>query len=399
MINMKIGVIGEFDRKGGGSYHQSKKIYKILSKFKDFNFKLLTVNPQKKITKINEEKTLFYETNFIDQLFFLFYSSKLIKSLLKKFNIKSRFEKFLKKNQIDLIFFLGCSRLSLFCNSIDYVTYIYEFHHLSRPDLPEYKGWSDFDFREELLDTNIKKSLSLIVDTQKKGKDLIKYYNCFEDKINVIPLVTSITELENKAEAQISNKVLEYIKKNKEYFFYPAQYWSHKNHYYILRALKLLKKDYNRSIQFVFTGHKKNNFNFLVNKMNEFGLIDQITFFEYLNDTDVKSLYMNCKGIVMPSLVGYSSLPLYEAFFFEKPIFYTKDLLDISLQKYVNQIDIDDPKNLVKELINFDKNIKNINSKVNLAKFFFDENLAQDQISSKYIEFFNKIKNQTSIYK
>ncbi|WP_023649009.1 glycosyltransferase [Candidatus Pelagibacter ubique] len=396
---MKIGVIGEFDRKGGGSYHQSKKIYKILSKFKDFNFKLLTVNPQKKITKINEEKTLFYETNFIDQLFFLFYSSKLIKSLLKKFNIKSRFEKFLKKNQIDLIFFLGCSRLSLFCNSIDYVTYIYEFHHLSRPDLPEYKGWSDFDFREELLDTNIKKSLSLIVDTQKKGKDLIKYYNCFEDKINVIPLVTSITELENKAEAQISNKVLEYIKKNKEYFFYPAQYWSHKNHYYILRALKLLKKDYNRSIQFVFTGHKKNNFNFLVNKMNEFGLIDQITFFEYLNDTDVKSLYMNCKGIVMPSLVGYSSLPLYEAFFFEKPIFYTKDLLDISLQKYVNQIDIDDPKNLVKELINFDKNIKNINSKVNLAKFFFDENLAQDQISSKYIEFFNKIKNQTSIYK
>ena len=131
----------------------------------------MTVNSQKKIAKINEDN-FFYEINFIDQLFFLFYSSKLIKSLLKKFNIKSRFEKFLKKNQIDLIFFLGCSRLSLFCNNIDYVTYIYEFHHLSRPDLPEYKGWTDFDFREELLTTNIKKSLSLIVDTQKKGKDL-----------------------------------------------------------------------------------------------------------------------------------------------------------------------------------------------------------------------------------
>ena len=36
---MTIGVIGEFDRKGGGSYHQSKKIFKILSKFKDFKFK------------------------------------------------------------------------------------------------------------------------------------------------------------------------------------------------------------------------------------------------------------------------------------------------------------------------------------------------------------------------
>ena len=396
---MTIGIIGEFDRKGGGSYHQSKKIFKILSKFKDFKFKLLTINSKKQVLKITDDKKIFYEINFIDQLFFLFYSSKLIKSLLKKFNIKSRFERFLTKNQIDLIFFLGCSRLSLFCNNIDYVTYIYEFHHLSRPDLPEYKGWSDFDFREELLDTNIKKSLSLIVDTQKKGRDLIKYYNCFEEKINVIPLTTSITELGNKTEAQNSNEIVDYIKKNKEYFFYPAQYWSHKNHYYILQALQMLKKNHNLSVQFVFTGHKKNNFNFLVNKMNEFDLGNQITFFEYLNDEDIKNLYAKCKGVVMPSLVGYSSLPLYEAFYFEKPIFYTKDLLDVSLQKYVNQIDIENPENLVNELINFEKNINDINIKVGLAKSFFNDNLSQDKISSKYFEFFNKIKNQTSIYK
>ena len=237
------------------------------------------------------------------------------------------------------------------------------------------------------------------MDTQKKGKDLIKYYNCFEDKINVIPLTTSITELENKRETQNSKEIIDYIKKNKEFFFYPAQYWSHKNHYYILRALQQLKKKHNRSIQFVFTGHKKNNFNFLVNKMNEFDLDNQITFFEYLSDEDIKNLYTNCKGLVMPSLVGYSSLPLYEAFYFEKPIFYTKDLLDVSLQKYVNQINIGDPENLVNELINFEKNIKDINIKVNLAKNFFNNNLSQDQISFKYSEFFNKIRNQTNIYK
>ena len=56
--------------------------------------------------------------------------------------------------------------------------------------------------------------------------------------------------------------------------------------------------------------------------MNKFNLTNQITFFEYLNDEDIKSLYTNCKGVVMPSLVGYSSLPLYEAFYFKKPIFY-----------------------------------------------------------------------------
>ena len=234
---------------------------------------------------------------------------------------------------------------------------------------------------------------------KKKGKDLIKYYNCFEDKINVIPLTTNITELEKKNQTHISNEILDYIKKNKEYYFYPAQYWSHKNHYYILCALQLLKKKYNQSIQFVFTGHKKNNYNFLVNKMNEFGLDNQITFFEYLNDEDIKSLYKNCKGVVMPSLVGYSSLPLYEAFYFKKPIFYTKDLLDVSLKKYVNEINIEDPENLVNEFMNFEKNAKDIDLKVNLAKSFFNNNLSKDQISSKYLEFFNKIKNLTNIYK
>jgi len=48
---MKIGVVGEFDTKGGGSYHQSKKIFKILSEFEGFKFKLLTINYQKKYQK------------------------------------------------------------------------------------------------------------------------------------------------------------------------------------------------------------------------------------------------------------------------------------------------------------------------------------------------------------
>ena len=67
---MKIGVVGEFDTKGGGSYHQSKKIFKILSKFKGFKFKLLRINSQKKISKEFDDKKIYYEINFIDQFFF-----------------------------------------------------------------------------------------------------------------------------------------------------------------------------------------------------------------------------------------------------------------------------------------------------------------------------------------
>ena len=128
-------------------------------------------------------------------------------------------------------------------------------------------------------------------------------------------------------------------------------------------------------------------------------MTNQITFFEYLSDEDIKVLYKNCKALIMPSLVGYSSLPLYESFYFEKPVFYSKDLLDTSLQKFVNEIDLKDPNNLSDEINNFDKNIDRINEKVKTAKKYFAENLSDEKITSKYLSFFDKISYQTKLYK
>jgi hypothetical protein len=100
----------------------------------------------------------------------------------------------------------------------------------------------------------------------------------------------------------------------------------------------------------------------------------------------------------MPSLIGYSSLPLYESFFFEKPVFYTKDLLDTSLKKFVTEIDLSDPESLALEIYNFDKNIENINEKVKNGKKYFIENLSDDKIKFEYLSLFNKINYQRKIY-
>ena len=95
---MRIAVVGTHSREGGGSYHQSSKTYKILSGIKEFKFKFLTINSKNNHEDINEN-FINYNTNFIDQLFFLFYSSNIFKSLLKKFKIQNKFEKFIKKKR------------------------------------------------------------------------------------------------------------------------------------------------------------------------------------------------------------------------------------------------------------------------------------------------------------
>ena len=395
---MKIAIVGEQNNKGGGSYHQSLKSYKLLSDIKEFEFKLINITSKNKSNK-KIAQSINYNVNFIDKLFFLFNSSKTLKSLLKKFNIHNKFEKFIQKEKVDLILFLGCSRLAEFCDRINYITYIYEFHHIFRPDLPEYKEWTDFDFREGLLNTNIKKSISLIVDTEKKKNDIVKYYNCHKEKIKVIPLSSNIS-ISNEQNTKLDLEKIKYwVGENNEFFFYPAQYWSHKNHYYILEAIKALNKKYNKKTKFVFTGHKKNNFGYIKKKIDELNLVDQVACLEYLNDEEIRILYKNCKALVMPSLIGYSSLPLYEAFYYKKPIFYTLGLLDESLREFVTEIDIENPENLADEINNLEDNKEKINKKIINAHEYFIKNLSDGKIKNYYTNFFIKIKKQMKLYK
>lgn len=395
---MKIAIIGEQSKKSGGSYHQSLKTYGLLSKIKEFEFIFLNINLKNESNQKNA-RSINYNINFIDRLFFLFNSSKILKLFLKKFNIQNKFETFIKKEKIDLILFLGCTRLAEFCDKINYVTYIYEFHHIFRPDLPEYKEWADFDFRETLLNTNVKKSVSLIVDTEKKKDGIVKYYNCHKEKINVIPLSSNISVANKQVTKFDVEQINNWDAENNNFFFYPAQYWSHKNHFYILEAIKTLNSKYNKKTKFFFAGHRKNNFNYIKKKIDELNLIDQVVCLEYLSDEEIRNLYKNCKALVMPSLIGYSSLPLYEAFYYKKPVFYTAGLLDKSLKEFVTEIDIENPENLAEEINNIEDNIEKINRKKIKAYEYFIKNLSDEKIKTYYTNLFLKIKKQMKIYR
>ena len=80
----------------------------------------------------------------------------------------------------------------------------------------------------------------------------------------------------------------------------------------------------------------------------------------------------------MTTLVGRSSLPLREAFYFELPVFYSKDLLDKSYSKFVNELDLNDPSSLSNYLksANSNQNLELIKS----AKEFYLETCSDKAI-------------------
>ena len=159
-----------------------------------------------------------------------------------------------------------------------------------------------------------------------------------------------------------------------------------------------MKEKFNKNIYFVFTGSKKENFKKINSIISKYNLDNQIYLFDYLKDEELVELYKNSKALVMPSLIGYSSLPLYEAFYFQTPVFYTKNLLDDDLKKFVNEIDINDKMSLVNQILNYSENEKLILSKVLSAKEFYLENISDNKIINLYKKLFKKIENLRKIY-
>ena len=92
----------------------------------------------------------------------------------------------------------------------------------------------------------------------------------------------------------------------------------------------------------VFTGHDKGNKEYILSQIRNKNLQDYIFVFEYLSLEQIISLYLNSFAMTMTSLVGRSSLPLREAFYFGLPVFYSSNILDKKYACYVNELNLND---------------------------------------------------------
>ncbi|MDN0109158.1 glycosyltransferase [Yersinia mollaretii] len=111
------------------------------------------------------------------------------------------------------------------------------------------------------------------------------------------------------------------IPKAEKVIFYPAMPLAYKNHIEIVNALYFLKSRgvYINNILCVFTINKGDNL-FLLEKIEEYGLIDNFYFIGKITYKEVLSLYKQCTVVMFPSYIESFGLPLREAALFGKPI-------------------------------------------------------------------------------
>lgn len=219
-----------------------------------------------------------------------------------------------RKYKIDLIWFLFPVEMQL---SVPYVYTIWDLGHRVLPMMPEvsYTGWT-WDQRETCYQKMVYKASRIITGNETGKKEIVENYSIYPDKVHVIsfPIANFCYGEESKPEKFLLPE---------KYFFYPAQFWPHKNHVRVLQALKIIRDEQQKRYTVVFSGSDKGNKAYIERLAHELGVIDSIIFTGFVSDEEMKYLYRHARAMVFASLMGPNNMPPIEATFLSCPVLIT----------------------------------------------------------------------------
>tara|TARA_Y100000816_G_C26108028_1_gene589669 strand:+ start:7057 stop:8268 length:1212 start_codon:yes stop_codon:yes gene_type:complete len=355
---MKIGIYLEGSPDMGGGFFQSLKSSLLLMSIEKYKSNIELIITNKKTKNYLHEKNVrnrLFEMNKFSSYFSQFFEINYFKDLFLKLKINHPFYKFIKSNEYDIVIFLGPSQMSKFCKEVSFISNIWDLDHKKNSQFPEHNLNNVYENKEKLFKEIITRAFKIVVPHHSNKKDLIDFYKANKEKVviqNFIPMLPTIYN-QNKYKKDLYTELFKKFElpNNKKIIFYPAQFWAHKNHKYIIDSAKIFKNINNKSYFFVFCGGNKGNHNYIKSLVSKEKLDDFVKILKFITDDELISLYLNCHGVVMPTYCGPTNLPIYESFYFKKIIFYTKDLIpNDEINEHLVLIDVNSPKDLCKKL-------------------------------------------------
>ena len=400
---MKIGIYFETSKNTGGAHHQNIRLLELFNKTLSSSYEITYIvsnSEQKKIIEENNSKAIFFKKGLLFKIELFLLKFSFFKEIYKKFSLNNRFDNFLLSKNFDLIFFNAPYEISLLTTKINFVIILLSMQHRIYSYFPEHQNGHDNEIRDYIIENAVKRSFKIFVGAEKDKSLLVKFFNAVEDKIVVQPYSFTLPKLYEKNSNFDYKKTFENLKlqTKKKLFIYPAQFWAHKNHKYIIDVCLDLKKMNKNDIYFIFCGYDNGNLEYIKQLINRNNLNNYIKIFDYLNNFQLISLYLNCDGVIMPTFIGHTTIPMYEAFFFKKNFFYTKGLSDNSVKSHLIEIDINDSKSFINELKKIENDNESNETKIKNAKLFYDKHCDEKIIVNNFEKVFSEYKKMRELW-
>ena len=194
--------------------------------------------------------------------------------------------------------------------------FVYTLHDMQERYYPE-----NFSKFENALRWLVNRALArsadkIICESAFVKNDIVKFIGVNEVKINIIQSPPPEIFLNYKFEEKQFNVVRKKYNLPENFVFYPAQCWFHKNHFKLVEAFEIVSKTFD-DVHLILTGSKLNNYNNLMQRIDELSLQDRVKHLGYIDYEDLPYFYKMSQFLVMPTLFESVSIPIYEAFALE----------------------------------------------------------------------------------
>jgi len=231
----------------------------------------------------------------------------------------SPFEKILVNHQIDLVYFLSPSISARSLEMLNYITTVWDLCHRDDPEFPEVRWSRNFEARDQTYMAILPRAVAIFVDSEVGKKNTARRYGVDQERIHILPFQAAEA---TQREVDCSIDPSEKYKLDLPYVFYPAQFWAHKNHVYLLQGLRLLEDQYGKRVGAIFSGGDMGCRAYIERFANNLGLKDRIRFIGFVSNEEIVALYRHSIALVMPSYFGPTNLPPLEAFQLGVPVLY-----------------------------------------------------------------------------
>jgi len=226
---------------------------------------------------------------------------------------------------VDWIFQLSQSPF-VFSTHRPFVMPIHDLQHRLQPEFPEVGSPAEVAFREYLYRNACRFATLILVESEQGRADVLRFYGDVigEDRIRILPFHPPLRSAAMPDDAELRRVAAAY-RLPPRFFFYPAQFWRHKNHHLIVQALRRIADRTGEAVPVVLCGAyadavRAANFIEVMDLAEELGVRGQIHYLGWVPDRDVPALYRLSAGLVMPTFFGPTNIPALEAWHYGRPV-------------------------------------------------------------------------------
>jgi glycosyltransferase involved in cell wall biosynthesis len=262
------------------------------------------------------------------------------------------FEKLLINSGVDIAYFTTTSNWHLVLYKLPFIITIFDGCHRDSPEFNEVREFAEFERREMVFRSASTKAALVVANATEVIDALCHRYGMEPDRAVCIPFSPSTYVSRSAADDEQDKAVLKKHGLEAGYLFYPAQFWSHKNHATVLAALVLLR-DRGLRKQLVLCGSDRGARGDIEARIVRYGLGDQVHILGFVPSSELGALYRNASALVMASYFGPTNLPPLEAWAVGTPVIYPEAFRAQAGDAAI-YFDYDDPTTLADAIVKLD---------------------------------------------